>query len=91
MTEAWNLPAKYCVHVVGPVWRPKYECSAKHCLESAYYNALGAAHERGLLSVTLPCIYTDQKRVPRESGAHIACRTIRRFLERFPTPLQVGL
>ena len=40
--------------------------------------------EHQLESVAFPCVYTASKNYPREDAAHVALRTVRRFLEKFP-------
>lgn len=37
--------------------------------------------ERKLATVALPCIHTARRSFPVETGAHLALRTVRRFLE----------
>lgn len=41
------------------------------------------SQEDGLKSIAFPCVYTPVKGYPREDAAHIAIRTVRRFLEMF--------
>lgn len=38
--------------------------------------------ENGLESIAMGCIYTEAKNYPREPAAHVAIRTVRRFLEK---------
>ena len=37
--------------------------------------------ENGLRSITFMCVYSEVKKYPREEAAHVALRTVRRFLE----------
>ncbi|POM73879.1 GDAP2 protein isoform X1 [Phytophthora palmivora] len=44
---------------------------------------LTVAKENGLRSVAIGCVYTQRKGYPREEAAHIAVRTVRRYLEHY--------
>ncbi len=49
ITHGYNLPAKYVIHTVGPVYAGK--TSDAHMLASCYYNSLALAKKAGLHSV----------------------------------------
>ncbi|KAG6576254.1 uncharacterized protein IUM83_17798 [Phytophthora cinnamomi] len=83
LTRGCQLPAKFILHTVGPRYLPKYHNAAEHALHSCYRSVLTAARENGLRSVAIGCIYTQRKGYPREEAAHIAARTVRRYLEHY--------
>ena len=56
VTGAGALSAMYVVHTVGPVYSKSLHDQCVNALESAVYQALLAAHERGCRSVAIPAI-----------------------------------
>ena len=78
ITSGGNLPAKFVIHAVGPVWRGGYNNEAK-LLENAYLNSLNLAVKNGLKSIAFPNISTGVYGFPKEKAAEIAIRVIRDF------------
>ncbi|KAG2774662.1 hypothetical protein PC129_g1500 [Phytophthora cactorum] len=83
LTRGCKLPAKFILHTVGPRYLSKYNNAAEHALHSCYRSVLAVARENGLRSVATGCIYTPRKGYPREEAAHIAARTVRRYMEHY--------
>ncbi|GMF46889.1 unnamed protein product [Phytophthora fragariaefolia] len=83
LTRGCRLPAKFILHTVGPRYLPKYRNAAEHALHSCYRSVLTVARENALRSVAIGCVYTQRKGYPREEAAHIAVRTVRRYLEHY--------
>ena len=83
MTKACNLPARRMIHTVGPRYNEKYQNAAENALHGCYRQCLSILIENKLRSIAFPCVYTKGKGYPREEGAHIALRTVRRYLEHF--------
>jgi len=75
ITTGGNLPARYVIHTVGPVWGGGHR-GEDRLLESAYHNALQIAREHGLRSVAVPSISTGAYRFPIERACRIALRAI---------------
>lgn len=82
ITNGYNLPARRVLHTVGPRYAPKYHTAAENALSLCYRSCLEALIEHGLKSIAFGCIYTETKGYPREPAAHVAIRTVRRFLEK---------
>lgn len=80
ITGAYDLPAKYIIHAVGPVWNGGKK-GEPELLASCYRNALEIASAKGLKSIAFPCISTGVYGYPRRQAAEIAVRTARGFLE----------
>ena len=80
MTKGYNLPAKYVIHTVGPVWRDGYH-NEKHLLASCYRNCLKIASDNNLRTIAFPSISTGAYRFPPEPAAEIALTEIMRFLK----------
>ncbi len=80
LTGGYNLPAKYVIHAVGPVWH-----GGKHgedeLLASCYRNSLLLAEEHGVKSIAFPCISTGAYRFPIERATRIAVSEVKKFLE----------
>ncbi len=79
ITSGYNLPARYVIHAVGPVWRGGRN-GEPELLASCYRNALQLALARGLGSIAFPCISTGAYGYPQAEAAAIAVKTAREFL-----------
>ncbi|XP_054791972.1 uncharacterized protein LOC129297651 [Prosopis cineraria] len=82
ITGAYDLPARRIIHTVGPKYAVKYHTAAENALSHCYRSCLELLIESGLQSIAMGCIYTEAKNYPREPAAHVAIRTVRRFLEK---------
>ncbi|PIA62958.1 hypothetical protein AQUCO_00200758v1 [Aquilegia coerulea] len=82
VTNAYDLPARRVIHTVGPKYAVKYHTAAENALSHCYRSCLELLIENGLQSIAMVCIYTESKNYPREPAAHVAIRTVRRFLEK---------
>ncbi|XP_031571067.1 protein GDAP2 homolog [Actinia tenebrosa] len=83
MSEGYNLPARYVIHTVGPRYNTKYKTAAESALFSCYRNVMRIVRENKLETLGLCVINTPKRGYPPEDGAHIALRTVRRFLEKY--------
>lgn len=78
ITKAGNLPAKYVIHTVGPVWNGDEEkCS--ELLANCYQNSLKLAESLGLNTIAFPNISTGVYRFPKELAGKIAVEEIKNF------------
>ena len=82
-TTAGNLPAKWVVHTVGPVWSASEDRA--DLLADCHRNALQVARELGARTVAFPAISTGIYRWPLESAAGIALTTV---AEAEPGPIE---
>ncbi|XP_010552560.1 PREDICTED: protein GDAP2 homolog [Tarenaya hassleriana] len=82
VTNAYDLPARKVIHTVGPKYAVKYHTAAENALSHCYRSCLEILIDNGLQSIAMGCIYTEAKNYPREPAAHVAIRTVRRFLEK---------
>jgi len=84
-TTAGQMPSRYVIHTVGPIWRRcGGESECERLLESAYRNSLDLAWQLGCRSVTFPAISTGIYGFPADRAARIACRTVKEFLHEHP-------
>jgi len=79
ITTGGNLPARYVIHTVGPVYRDGLQNEAR-LLKNAYENCLGLAASRGIRSIAFPSISTGAYRYPMEDAAEIALGTAIQYL-----------
>ncbi len=83
VTTAGNLPAKYVIHTVGPIWgRCGDRCD--ELLANAYRNSLKTALELGCDSIAFPAISTGIYGFPKDRAAKIAYETVKSFLKSHP-------
>lgn len=78
ITTAGNLPAKYVVHTVGPVWNGGNK-NEEMLLRNAYTNSLKLAEENSLSSIAFPNISTGIYNFPKDKAAAIAVQAVRDF------------
>ena len=88
LTGAYDLPCKYVIHTVGPVWSGGNRREAE-LLANCYKNSLRVALENGIRSVAFPSISTGAYRFPLEKAAQIAVSTVRVFAEEHPDKLDL--
>jgi O-acetyl-ADP-ribose deacetylase (regulator of RNase III) len=81
ITKGYNLPAKYVIHTVGPIWQGGNN-NEEEKLASCYKECLELAREKGIESIAFPSISTGAYRFPIEKAAPIAIRTVKEFLKK---------
>lgn len=89
-TEGFDLPAKWVIHAVGPVWRGGTSGEAK-LLRSAYRRSLEEAEKLGARSIAFPAISCGVYRFPLEQACTIAVDTVRTWVETNDLPSEVTL
>ena len=82
ISPGFDLPARWIVHAVGPVWRGG-ESGEADLLESAYRNAFALAKENGVKSIAFPAISTGVYGYPKEAAAGIALAVMRQHEKEF--------
>jgi O-acetyl-ADP-ribose deacetylase len=80
ITTSGNLPARYVIHTVGPVWHGDTS-NENHLLASAYQESLRVAQENQLKSISFPSISTGAYGYPVETAAEIAVKGIKSFIK----------
>ena len=80
ITTAGNLPAKYVIHTVGPVWNDGKN-NEENKLSSAYTNSLKLAVENKIETIAFPNISTGIYHFPKNKAADIAIKAVSGFLE----------
>jgi O-acetyl-ADP-ribose deacetylase (regulator of RNase III) len=83
ITKGYNLPAKWVIHTVGPVWHGGAQ-REDELLASCYRASLELALEMGIRTIAFPAISTGVYGFPLERATAIAVREVRSFLEKNP-------
>lgn len=78
LTGAYNLPCKYVIHTVGPVYRGGYKGEAE-LLAGAYRSSMQTAADHGIRSIAFPSISTGAYGYPVKDAAAVAVKMVRRF------------
>ena len=79
ITDGYDLPSKYVIHTVGPVWRGGIFGEGK-TLRGCYRNALHMALEHGCQSIAFPLISTNHYGFPKDKALQIAIGVFSEFL-----------
>ena len=88
ITKGYNLPAKWVIHTVGPVWQggdasgnAKRVRNEDELLASCYRNSLALAEQYQIKTIAFPAISTGVYGFPVARAAQIAASEIQAFLE----------
>jgi len=79
ITKGYNLPSKYVIHTVGPVWTKGSKAEMK-MLKNCYINSLILAKEYNCKHVVFPLISSGAYGCPKDVALDIAKKAIREFL-----------
>ena len=79
ITKGYNLPAKFVIHSVGPVWHGGQN-REDELLANCYRNSLELAEIHGIRSIAFPAISTGVYHFPIERATRIALMEIKKFL-----------
>ena len=80
ITTGGNLPARYVIHTVGPVWHGG-SANEDQLLASAYRESLLLAEKHKLKSLAFPSISTGAYGYPVDMAAKVAVQTVAAFLK----------
>lgn len=76
ITPGFDLPAKYIIHTVGPVWQGG-DAGEPELLASCYRNSLALAAEQGCKTMAFPAISCGVYGYPLDAAAAVAVATLR--------------
>ncbi len=83
ITKGYNLPARFVIHTVGPVWHGGKK-GEPELLASCYRNSLTVAASNGVKTIAFPSISTGVYGYPIELAAQIAVKTVRDTVQKLP-------
>jgi O-acetyl-ADP-ribose deacetylase (regulator of RNase III) len=75
LTGGHNLPSRYVIHTVGPIYNPQKEDESRRLLTSCYKNCLALADDNNLSSIAFPAISCGVYGYPIEEACRIALDT----------------
>lgn len=84
LTDAYNLPAKKVIHIVGPIVQDKLTARLEKDLANCYTNTLDLCAENGLKSVAFCCISTGVFHFPGRRASEIAVQTVTAWMSEHP-------
>lgn len=88
ITKAYNLPCKYVIHTVGPIWHGGNNGESK-LLANAYRNSLQCAACHGIRTLAFPSISTGAYNYPLDQAAAVAVKTVREFCVQNPEKIEI--
>ena len=80
ITSGYNLPSRWVIHTVGPVWEGGTQGEAG-LLARCYQSCLALAHQSNLSTIAFPAISTGAFRFPMELATRIAVDEVSKFLK----------
>ena len=80
ITTGGDLPAKYVIHTVGPIWHGG-ELKEPELLANCYKNSLKLAVENGIKTISFPSISTGAYGYPIDQAAEVALKAVIDFLK----------
>ncbi|WP_066497552.1 O-acetyl-ADP-ribose deacetylase [Abyssisolibacter fermentans] len=80
ITGAGNMPSKYVIHTVGPIYRDGMH-DEPELLYEAYYNSLKLAFDYGIKSIAFPAISTGVYGYPKKDASLIAIKAVKDFID----------
>ena len=88
LTDAYNLPAKKVIHIVGPIVQYELTPELEMDLANCYRNTLDMCLDNNLKSVAFCCISTGVFHFPNKRAAGIAVSTVDSWLLQHPGSME---
>lgn len=88
LTDAYNLPAKKIIHIVGPIVQYRLTPTLEKDLAECYRNTLDMCRKNGLKSVAFCYISTGVFHFPNKRAAEIAVSTVEKWMTDNPGAME---
>ena len=88
ITPGFNLPSKWVMHTVGPIWSGGSHDEAE-LLAQCYRNSLKIAAEKKMRGIAFPAISCGVYGYPHEEAVNIAIREVLDFIKDNPYPKEI--
>lgn len=88
ITSGGDLPAKFIIHTVGPIWHGGHD-NEEALLVDCYRNSILLAHERGIETMAFPNISTGVYGFPKQRAAEIALQTVKTVLKEHKLDMEI--
>lgn len=82
ITKGYNLPAKYIIHTVGPIYGQE-NGKENEILTNCYINCFEIARDNKIKTIAFPCISTGCYKFPKDEAARIAIKVVKRYSNSF--------
>ena len=83
ITKGYNLPARFVIHTVGPIYYEHSPAEAEALLTSCYENSLELAREKGLKTIAFPLISAGVYGYPQKDAIRVAIETMKLHQDNF--------
>ena len=83
ITKGYNLPARFVIHTVGPIYFEHSPDEAEQLLTACYENSLKLAREKGVKTVAFPLISAGVYGYPQREAIRVAVETMKGYVEEF--------
>lgn len=83
ITRGYNLPAKYVIHTVGPIYYEHSPDEAEQLLAACYQNSLMLALENNIKTIAFPLISAGVYGYPQNEAIHVAVENMKQYVDDF--------
>lgn len=89
ITKAYNLPAEFVIHTVGPIISGKVTKKDEEQLSSCYCSCLKLAEQNNIKNIAFCCISTGEFHFPNDTAAEIAIKTVKDYMKQTNSKIEV--
>ena len=83
ITKGYNLPSRFVIHTVGPVYYEHSPAESETLLTACYENSLKLAKEKGLKTIAFPLISAGVYGYPQREAIKVAVETMKKHQNDF--------
>lgn len=83
ITKGYNLPSRFVIHTVGPVYYEHSPAESETLLTACYENSLQLAKENGLKTIAFPLISAGVYGYPQREAIKVAVETMKKHQNDF--------